>query len=91
VAGRTREELEAENARLDLRVRGLERELAHRDAKVAEQDERLRKLEVLVEELRRRGKRQAAPFSKGNPVLKPRTPGRKSGGPGRFVRSTVSA
>lgn len=79
MARRTREELEAENARLDQRVRGLERELADRDAKVAEQDERVRKLEVLVEELRRRGKRQAAPFSKENPVLKPQTSGRKSG------------
>jgi len=53
--------------------------LADRDARLAEQDDRLRKLEELVERLQRRGKRQAAPFSKGNPVLKPQTPGRKSG------------
>jgi hypothetical protein len=68
----TREELEAENARLAGRVRDLE-------AGLAERDDRLGKLEELVERLQRRGKRQAAPFSKGNPVLKPQTPGRKSG------------
>ena len=68
----TREKLEAENARLAGQVHDLE-------AGLAERDDRLRKLEELVERLQRRGKRQAAPFSKGNPVLKPRTPGRKSG------------
>ena len=68
----TWEELEAENARLAGRVRDLE-------AGLADRDDRLRKLEELVERLQRRGKRQAAPFSKGNPVLKPQTPGRKSG------------
>ena len=75
----TRDELEAENARLGERVRDLEGELADRASKVAEQDERLRKLEELIEQLRRRGKRQAAPFSKGEPVLSPRRPGRKAG------------
>ena len=68
----SREELEAENARLADRVADLERALAERD-------DRLKTLEELVERLHRRGKRQSAPFSKGNPVRSPKKPGRKSG------------
>jgi transposase len=37
------------------------------------------RLSRLVEELRRSGKRQAAPFSKGKPKRKPKKPGRKPG------------
>jgi transposase len=37
------------------------------------------RLKALVEELRRGGKRQAAPFAKGPPKPDPRPPGRKSG------------
>lgn len=37
------------------------------------------RLRAAVEELRRGGKRQAAPFSKGPPKEHPRTPGRKAG------------
>lgn len=40
---------------------------------------RIEKLEALIEELRRGGKRQAAPFSKGEPKPDPQRPGRKSG------------
>jgi transposase len=47
--------------------------------KLAEQARQIEKLEKLVEELRRRGKRQAAPFSKGAPKSKPKRPGRKPG------------
>ncbi len=36
-------------------------------------------LEVLVEEVRRGGKRQAAPFRKGEPKAEPKKPGRRSG------------
>src|ERR1700687_431451 len=36
-------------------------------------------LTAALEEERRRGKRQAAPFSKGPPVAEPKPPGRKSG------------
>jgi transposase len=36
-------------------------------------------LQAVVEQLRRGGKRQAAPFSKGPPKTDPKTPGRKSG------------
>jgi hypothetical protein len=37
------------------------------------------KLTAALEEARRRGKRQAAPFSKGPPVEEPKPPGRRSG------------
>ncbi len=46
--------------------------LAGRDARIAE-------LERLLEESRRSGKRQAAPFSKGDPAEEPARPGRRSG------------
>jgi transposase len=46
--------------------------LAARDARIVE-------LEKLLEESRRSGKRQAAPFSKGEPTDEPRRPGRKRG------------
>ena len=36
-------------------------------------------LRRIIEELRRAGKRQAGPFSKGPPKLKPKRPGRKPG------------
>lgn len=38
---------------------------------------RIAQLEKIIEELRRGGKRQAAPFSKGEPKSDPKTPGRK--------------
>jgi transposase len=46
---------------------------------VAEQARQIEKLEKLIEEVRRRGKRQAAPFSKGAPKSQPQRPGRKPG------------
>lgn len=63
----TYEELAAENARLGRRVSELEAVI-----------EELRRQ---VEELRRGSKRQAAPFSKGQPKENPRQPGRKPGHP----------
>jgi len=47
--------------------------------KLAELARQVEKLQGLVEELRRRGKRQAAPFSKGAPKENPKRPGRKPG------------
>lgn len=47
--------------------------------RVAEQEKRISHLEKLIEKLQRKGKRQAAPFSKGEPLAAPKTPGRKSG------------
>lgn len=41
--------------------------------------EQVAKLTAALEEAQRRGKRQAAPFSKGLPVADPKQPGRKSG------------
>lgn len=40
---------------------------------------RIAELVRLVEELRRKGKRQPAPFSKGTPRRNPKKPGRKAG------------
>jgi transposase len=61
----TYEELLQENAELRRRL--------------LEQDRRIEQLEKIIEELRRRGKRQAAPFSKGEPKSDPKPPGRKPG------------
>jgi transposase len=44
------------------------------------QADRIAELEKLIEEIRRGGKRQAAPFSKGTPKTAPKKPGRKPGG-----------
>jgi transposase len=55
--------------------------------RMEEQDERIRRLESLLEESRRAGKRQAGPFSKGPPKSDPKPPGRKPGeehGPSHF-------
>jgi hypothetical protein len=53
--------------------------IARLEAEIRARDERIEKLERLVEDLRRRGKRQSAPFSKGMPSLMPKAPGRKPG------------
>jgi transposase len=47
--------------------------------RVAEQEKRIVRLEKLIEELQRKGKRQAGPFSKGEPKADPKPPGRKRG------------
>lgn len=46
---------------------------------VSARDARIAELESLLEDSRRSGKRQAAPFSKGDPKDEPARPGRKSG------------
>lgn len=43
------------------------------------QQRRILELERLLEEVRRRGKRQSAPFSKGRPKSEPKRPGRRRG------------
>jgi transposase len=60
-------ELEAALAERDRRIAKLEAALADRDRRLAE-------LERLVEELRRGGKRQAAPFSKGGAEARSQAP-----------------
>ena len=57
----------------------LRAELVQANAAVAERDARISELERLLEGSRRSGKRQAAPFSKGDPKPEPKRPGRKSG------------
>lgn len=52
---------------------------AERDRRIADLEARLAALGALVEQLRRGGKRQAAPFSKGPPKSDPKPPGRKAG------------
>jgi transposase len=65
-------ELVEENARLRQEVTTL-------TEIVVGQQQRIEELERRIDEQRRRGKRQAAPFSKCEPKAKPKPPGRKSG------------
>ena len=67
-------------AELQVAVARLTEALAVRDAQLVAGDVRIVELERLLEESRRSGKRQAAPFRKGDPVAEPKTPGRKRGG-----------
>lgn len=53
--------------------------IAELESRNRELEARIKQLEALVESLRRGGKRQAAPFSRGNPVAEPKKPGRKPG------------
>ena len=53
--------------------------LAEADLRLAESHVRIAELEKLLSESRRGGKRQAAPFSKGDPIEDPKRPGRKTG------------
>src|SRR6266849_490182 len=59
------------------RIARLEAELARRDRELAAKDRRIAELERIIEAVGRRGKRQAAPFSKGVPSLDPKQSGRK--------------
>lgn len=68
------------------RIAGLEATLARLVEELAARDARIAELERLLEESRRGGKRQAAPFSKGEPHEAPLRPGRRSGeGHGRHA------
>ena len=66
-------DLESVVAELQAAVARLTETLADRESRIVE-------LERLLEQSRRSGKRQAAPFRKGDPVAEPKTPGRKRGG-----------
>ena len=48
-------------------------------ARIDELEDRIRRLEALLEQSQRAGKRQAAPFSKGTAKKSPKKPGRKPG------------
>ncbi|MHB1930406.1 MAG: hypothetical protein ACYCUG_13505 [Acidimicrobiales bacterium] len=64
---------------MEARVNSLEAEVSRKDGLIVYQQERIDKPEAALEESRRRSKRQAAPFSEGDPKPQPTTPGRKSG------------
>lgn len=68
------------------RIAELEREIAKRDRWIEQRDRRIEELEKqidqlrkIIEELQRSRKRQAAPFSRGEPKPNPRQRGRKRG------------
>jgi transposase len=65
--------------RLEAVVARLQREMAVKDQVIVAQLDRIVELERALEESRRGGKRQAAPFSKGAPEAAPKRPGRKRG------------
>ncbi|HEY0511405.1 MAG TPA: hypothetical protein VGH73_05850 [Thermoanaerobaculia bacterium] len=75
----TYEEVVQENSELRRRLVEQEERLAEQEGRFVEQQRQIKKLESLLEELQRRGKRQAAPFSKGEPKTAPKRPGRKPG------------
>lgn len=56
-----------------------DRRIAALERRNAALEKRLGELERLVDQVRRGGKRQAAPFSKGSPKAEPKKPGRKGG------------
>lgn len=68
-----------ENSRLRQENAQLRQQVVMLTKIVEGQQRRIEELERRIDEQRRRGKRQAAPFSKGDPKAKPRRPGRKPG------------
>ena len=66
-------------ARFHQTVADLQEELRKKDRALVAKDERIRELEAALQESHRAGKRQASPFSKGEPKQDPKRPGRKSG------------
>jgi transposase len=73
------ESLLARLDRLEAEVVSLRREITVKDGVIIDQLERIGRLEAALEDARRGGKRQAAPFSKGDPEANPKRPGRKRG------------
>jgi transposase len=64
---------------LESRLERLERDLARANARIAELEAENRELRRQLEDERRKGKRQAGPFSKGSRKSDPKKPGRKLG------------
>lgn len=75
-------------AEYEARIVEVEARNAELSGLVAAQAEQIARLTKLLDETRRGGKRQAAPFSKGMPSLDPKRPGRKPG-QGTFKRRAV--
>jgi transposase len=71
----------AENERLRAENQQLRAERLALEKRVAELEAKLQAVMELLENAQRRGKRQAAPFSKGAPKAAPKKPGRKAGHP----------
>lgn len=64
---------------LERRIAELEAERAARDVRMAKLEARIAELERMLLETTRASKRQAAPFSRNQPTLKPKKPGRRVG------------
>lgn len=73
------EELREQNRRLQEQLRDCRVEIAQLQQTVEQLTAANAKLLEALEQSQRRGKRQAAPFSKGAPSAKPKRPGRKPG------------
>ena len=84
-------DLVADNERLRAENQQLRREKAALEKRVARLEADLQALKELVDTAQRRGKRQATPFSKGEPTAAPKKPGRKAGHPAvhRAIPETV--
>ena len=72
-------ELVKELGKLREEIAALRRETSELRKGLADRDETIAKLSAALEAARRGGKRQAAPFSKGEPKKAPKKPGRKKG------------
>lgn len=60
-------------------IRQQSEQLDKQASRIAELQKQVETLQLQLEQARRSGKRQAAPFSKGQPTDNPKTPGRKAG------------
>lgn len=81
--------LRARLALLEVELAARDRLIGELQRTIAEQRGQIEKLTARVEELQRANKRQAAPFSKGQPKSDPAQPGRKPGA--RYGRRTSRA
>jgi transposase len=73
------DELLADNDRLRRRVHEQQQQLEAQQRRIASLEHTVEQLRGQIDELTRRSKRQAAPFSKGPPKEAPKRPGRKAG------------
>ncbi len=76
--------LRAENRRLRAENRQLRADNERLARRVAALEARVAELTQLLEEARRAGKRQAAPFSRGEPTEDPKPPGQRPDHPGTY-------
>jgi transposase len=72
-------DVQAENKRLQAENQQLQREKAALEKRVAQLEAEMQTLKETLETTRRQGKRQATPFSKGEPKAAPKKPGQKPG------------